>query len=330
MEALTLQDIKATLDPNGMLAKIVDTMSTSGDLSEDGIWKPTNAFGRNVTSRTLTTPRGELRRANRGVAPGKGSMGQVEDYVGYIEAVSLVDDKVLRSLGNAEKQKLRLEFDSQYAVGLAIQGRQLTIYGDRGASGEEFNGMAAKRSKLDGKFTLDCANPGQTKFTSLYVVAWDGDRGCHFLYPKETKAGISTEDFGKSPMLDPDDVSRTRLLPMWLTWFYYDLGFVVKDDRNLIRLANIDPDELSAAYANKIMRNLNKALRTLSITPDSGKVRIYGNTDMLTFFDNMDTVLPNFQMNSVQIEKKTFTQAYHGVPLRTCDEITSGEVEVEV
>lgn len=326
MEALTLMDLKATLDPKGMPAKIVDSMATSGALTEDGLWKPTNAFGRNVTARTLSEPEGELRRANKGISPGKGSIGQVEDYVGYLEAMSLVDDKVIRSVKSGNKQATRLTYDALFAKGLAKQGRNLTLYGDRAVNGEAFNGMAAKRAAFDNLYTIDCSNSGQTKRTSIYVVAWDGDAGCHYLYPEETKAGITTEDFGKQIIADPD--GGNRFLPSWITWFYYDLGFVVKDDRALIRLCNIDPDCVTEEYLTSLSMKLNQALRTVANTVDQSKVKMYMNQDCELLFDTMELTLKNFNINRDSLEKGGFVTHYHGVQMRRCDEIISAEAAV--
>jgi len=333
-KALTLADIKATLTPDGLPAQIIDTMATSGSLTEDGLWKPTNAFGRNVTARTLSVPDGEFRRANKGITPGKGSIGQIEDYVGYIEAMSFVDDKVIRSVKKGNKAQARATYDKLFSSGLASQGRQFTIYGSREADPEAFNGMAAKRNKIDNIYTIDCTpSTGFTvdgKRTSIFLVAWDGDRGCHYLYPEETAAGITTEDFGKQIIPDPnnDPAGPQRYLPAWITWFYYDLGFTVKDDRALIRLCNIDLENKSSDYMKEVLAKLNQAARTLSFDPGSGKVKAYCNMDMEVFLDNMVLNLANFEMTQMTIEGKTFTSSIVRIPLRRCDEISSAEVAV--
>ena len=326
MEALTLQDIKSGLDPKGLVAKVVDVMSTSGHLTEDGIWVPTNAFGKNVTAQSIDEPEGEFRRANRGVSPGKGGLSQVEDFVGYLEAMSLVDDKTIRSVGKGQKQAARLQFDSLFSKGLAKQGRRYSIYGDREANAEEFNGMATKRNAI-GTYTLDAASTGDpADRTSLYVMAWNSESGCSYLYPEETQAGIMTEDFGKQIITDPND--STRFLPAWITWFYHDLGFMVKDNRSLVRIANVDPTDTSETYYKQIMGLMNMALRIMNFTPDMGNVRIYGNLDALAMFDNMRHTVSQFNINEVTYEGKMFIDAYHGAPIRRCDEILSDEEKV--
>jgi hypothetical protein len=325
MEQLTLQDIRQGLDPDGLVAKVVDVMSTSGHLTEDAVWAPTNAFGKNVTAKTAFEPEGDFRRANRGVAPGKGGLSQDEDFVGYLEAMSLVDDKVIRSVGKGQKQAARMQYDALFAKGLAKQGRRYTLYGDRTTDPDQFNGMSAKRDAI-GDYCFDAAPAAPSgNRTSFYITAWNTDSGCSMLYPNETQAGIQTEDFGKQIITDPND--SARFLPAWITWFYHDLGFMVKDDRALIRIANVEADSSvwDVTYMKKIMSLVNEALRSMNFSVDDGNIRLYSNKDGLLLFDNMVHELSSFHLTDVVLENKTFLNSYRGLPLRECNEILSDE-----
>ena len=327
MEKLTLADIKMGLDPMGLVAQVIDVLSTSGSLTEDGIWVPTNAIGVNLTPRTAFEPSGEFRRPNRGVRASKGGLTNIEDYVAYLEDMSLVDDAVIQKVKKGQKQAARLQYDSLFTTGMAKRARTLTIYGDRSADVDSFNGWDTKRSVIDNVLTLDAASAGDPATrTSIYVVAWNSKMGCSYLYPQETAAGLRSKDFGLQMITDPND--STRILPMWMTWFYQDLGFVVKDDRALIRIANVDPTDVTEAYYKKILGLLNQALRKINFSPDTGNIRIYGNQSALLMFDNMEHTLANFNLDPITLKEKTFIQSYRGVPLRECEEITSAEVKV--
>lgn len=332
MEKLTLQDIRMGLGPDGKsVAKVIDVMSTSGHLTEDGLWLPTNSFGKNVTPRVAAEPQGEFRRQNRGVAPAKGGLEQIEDYVGYIETMSMVDDKVIRTVGENMKQQVRLQHDSLFAGGLAKQSRNYTINGDKSADPDAFNGWKVRRNALGTEYVIDCADGALTgtKRTSMYLVRWNTEVGCSYLYPQETKVGLQMEDFGRQVIQDPVNTDKVRFLPMWITWFYFDLGFAVKDDKALIRLANIDVERTAdVAYMQLIMDKINLAMRVTNFSGNAGELKAYGNLDMLGFMDNMRHRLTNFQLTEMNVEGKYFADSYRGMPIRRCDEITSAELAV--
>lgn len=328
MQTGTLLDIRNQLDSNGLPAMIIEQMSTSGHLTMDALWKESNAFGKHTTPRRAALPTGEFRRVNRGVAPSKGAIRPGVDYVGYIESVSMIDDRTIRGAAKGSKQQLRADYDAAHGIGLAKTGRMFSIYGDRAADPDSYDGMATKRKDL-GAYCLDAAPavPG-SKLTSLYFTLWDEKMGCHNIYPKDSQAGIETEDFGKQVITDPLNIDTTRFLPMWLTWFYYDLGFVVADERGLVRIANIDLEDETEAYYQHVFKQMSIALRIMSTSPDSGKIMIYGNNEAMAFLDQMETALPNVQWRPVEHRSLQYMQSFRGAPLRLCEEITSGEALV--
>ena len=328
MQTGTLMDIRNQLDSQGLPARVIEVMNTSGHLTADAIWKESNSFGKHTTPRRSSLPTGEFRRVNRGVAPSKGSIRPEVDYVGYIESVSMIDDRTIRGAAKGSKQQLRADYDAAHGLGLAKTGRMYSIYGDRQDDPDAYNGMATKRATL-GEHCIDCApdSPGEN-LTSLYFCLWDEGLGCHNIYPKDSAVGIETEDFGKQVIQDPWNTDVVRFLPMWMTWFYYDLGFVVADDRGLIRLANIDTDQEDAAYFQSVFNKMQLALRLMTTSPDSGKVMIYGNNKMMSFLDNMETALQTVQWRPVEHRDLKYMQSFRGAPLRICEEILDNEEQV--
>jgi len=324
-EALSLLDMSALIGPNNqLLGNVMEKLATSGDFTEDGIWVPSNAFGKHVSAERKSLPTGEDRMANRGVSAAKGVIGQNEDYIGFFESPSVVDDFVLRRTPPGQKQQARAQYDLAHGLGLGITQRQYSFYGDQLVNPNQPMGLSTRRGSL-GDYCLDAGMSG-TKNTSLYMVAWDMHQGVHNIYPDGEDMGINMQDMDINVVIDPVFTDKVRWLPYWITWFYLDFGIVVLDDRALIRIANIDPETTTKADYEAVFSLMNQAFRKFRVPKE--QIRIYGNTDGLAFLDNMSIYIQNMNINPVEIQSRTYYSAWNSVPLRLCEEIKSNEATV--
>ena len=327
MDALTLLDMSAIIGPdNKLLSNVVEVLATSGQFSEDGIWIASNAFGKHVTAQRKTLPTGEDRMANRGVAAAKGVIGQNEDFIGFFESPSVVDDFVLRRTPAGQKQEARGKYDIAHALGLGQTQRTYSFYGSQAVNPNQPNGFATRRGTVDSIYTLDAGHTIIAKRTSLYMVGWDTLQGVHHIFPDGEDMGINMQDMDVNVVVDPVNTDKVRWLPYWISWFYLDFGVVVLEDRALIRICNIAPESITAADYEAVFALMNKAFRTMRLDPS--KIRIYGNTDGLAFLDNMSIYVANMNIRPTEIEGKTFYSSWNGVPLRLCEEILSNEADV--
>lgn len=324
--ALSLLDIGALIGPKGdFMRDVVDTLATSSHFSEDGIWVESNAFGKHVTPRWNSEISGEDRIANRGIPASKGSIGHVEDTIAFLESASIVDDFVIRHVPEGNKQFARSEYDVAHARGLGKTNRTYSFYGNNLVNSNQPNGLSTRRDTIGAQGVLNGAMSG-TKNTSLYIVGWDAKMGVHHIYPTGSNVGISMTDMGQQVLIDPDNVDVNRLLPLWVSWFYMDFGIVVRDEKSLVRICNIDPDSTTDADYELVYSLLNNAMRTMNLPKE--QLRIYGNDDGLSFIDNMNLRISNMNLKPVEIQGKTFWESFNGAPLRNCDEITSAEATV--
>ncbi len=324
--ALSLLDIGQLIGPKGeFMRDVVDTLATSSHFSEDGVWTESNAFGKHVTPRWNTEVSGEDRIANRGIPAAKGSIGHVEDTIAFIESASIVDDFVIRHVPEGNKQFARSEYDVAHARGLGKTMRTYSFYGDNGANQNQPNGLSTRRATLATNYVFNAAGGG-SRNTSLYLVGWDTKLGVHHIYPTGSQVGISMTDMGQQVLIDPDNVDVNRLLPLWISWFYMDFGLVVRDEKSLVRICNIDPDSVTDADYELVYSQLNSAMRQMNLPKE--QIRIYGNDDGLNYIDNMNLRIANMNIKPVEIQGKTFWDSFNGAPMRNCDEITSAEAVV--
>jgi hypothetical protein len=324
--SLNLQDLSAVIGPdNKLLSNVVEVLATSGHFTEDGIWVASNDFGKHVSAQRKTLPSGEERQANRGVPAAKGVIGQNEDYIGFFESPSVVDDFVLRRANAASKQEFRSKYDIAHGLGLGITQRTKSFYGNKLTNINDPQGFASRRSTIDGIYTLNNAKSA-AKNTSLYLVGWDINQGVHHIYPDGEPAGINMQDMGINVVIDPVNVDVVRWIPYWITWFYLDFGIVILEDRAMIRICNIDPDSVTAADYQLTYKLLNQALRLMRLPPE--KIRIYGSNAGLTYLDNMSIYIPTVNTSPTQIEDRTYYKTFNGIPLRLCEEILNTETVV--
>lgn len=325
-DALTLADVGQLMLPNGSIElDIVDTLRTSGAFNEDGIWKAANAVNRHITPQIIQYPHNaEPRRSNRGVRVGKGKMGQIQDNISFNEVISVVDDNIIKQTPMGNRQAVRQAYDMAFIKGLAQQFRTACFYGDSSSTPEQPDGFATKRKSI-GPQCLNSAGGG-TKNTSFYLVGWDKTGGVFHIYPEGTPFGIRTKDMGKHILNDPNNTDTERLIPMWVTWFYLDYGLTVSNDRSLFRIANVNPEDTTETYAQKVFNLLNDAIRLLQVPRDS--VRLYGSSAGLSFLDKMQTRLKNMQIFSKEVQRNVTWDFFSGIPLRLNEEISDSEAVV--
>jgi hypothetical protein len=311
---------------NQLLSNVVEKLATSSEFTEDGLWVASNNFGKHVSADRRSLPTGETRMANRGVAAAKGVIGQNEDNIAFFESPSVVDDFVLRRTPSGQKQQARSMYDIAHGIGLGITQRQYSVYGDNAIDWNQPKGFAARRAVI-GPYCFDSmATAGGTKRTSLYMVGWDVYQGVHHIFPDGEDMGINMQDMDINVVIDPVFTDRVRWIPYWITWFYLDFGLVVLEDRALIRIANINPDSVTASDYKIVYMLLSESFRLMRV-PKS-QIRIYGNVDGLSFLDNMSVMIDQMQIKPVEIEGKTYYDSWNGVPLRLLEEISSSEEAV--
>jgi hypothetical protein len=324
--ALSLLDIGQLIGPKGdFMRDVVDTLRTSSEFSEDGIWVESNAFGKHVTPRWNSEISGEDRIANRGIPASKGSIGAIEDTIAFIESASIVDDFVIRHVPEGNKQFARSEYDVAHTRGLGKTQRTYSFYGDNGINQNQPDGLATRRPTLATNYVYNGAMSG-AKNTSLYIVGWDAKYGVHHIYPTGSQIGISMTDMGQQVIIDPDNVDVNRWLPLWVSWFYMDFGLVVRNEKALARVCNIDPDSVTDADYEKVYSLINSAMRSMDLPRN--QLRIYGNADGLAFMDNMALRIPTMNIDKIEIEGDTFYSSFSGTPMRECNEVSSAEAAV--
>ena len=259
---LTLTDWAKRNDPKGKTPMIVEILSQSNMALEDMPFKEGNLpTGEQVTIRT-GLPASYYRQINQGVPSSKSTTVQVVENAAMLEARSEVDVKVAKLNGN--QQTFRLSESKAFVESMGQTQATTLMYGTA-ANPEEYVGFMPRYSDTtaaNGENILLAGGAGSDN-TSILLVGWGSDT-VFGVYPKGSKAGLDHQDLGEIDAFDANN-NRFRAYADLYTW---DNGLVIKDWRNVVRIANIDVSDLVAATGTQLPSAATAIIKLMSRAQD--------------------------------------------------------------
>jgi hypothetical protein len=243
----TLLDLAKVLDPDGVVADIVEIMNETNEVLQDMTYVEGNLLTghRSVIRTGLPTP--TWRKLYGGVQPTKATSVQVTDTCGMLEDYGQVD-KALADL-NGNTMAFRASEDRAHLEGMAQKVASTLFYGNETTTPETFTGLAPRFSSVStgtsesADNVIDALGSGSDN-SSIWLVVW-GPRTVHGIIPKGSKAGIQARDLGEQ-MIQNSDGSKYQA---YVTHYRQDVGLTVRDWRFVARVCNIDISDL-ATLAN--------------------------------------------------------------------------------
>ena len=251
--ALTFNDLKKRLNPDGTMAQIIDIVRQSDPIMEHIRWIQGNLPTGNQTTQRTSVPRAELRRINRGVGNVKSTTRQVTDTCAMLEAHSQIDVELMNL--QPDPAAFRASEDAAIVEGMTQQVADMIFYGDSDANPDEFNGFASRYNAYGGKkndYSYQVVNAGGTtenKQASAWLVCF-GDQAAMGVYPKYGTAGLKQQDMGEDWCTDESGKKFRGVT----TLFNWKAGLAIRDPRMVAAVRNIDMEQLkleSATAAQK-------------------------------------------------------------------------------
>lgn len=271
-------------------------------------------------------------RLYKGVPQSKSTVQQVDDATGFLEAMSSVDQRLLKIA--PDPARARLTESGPFIEKMNQDMAQAIFYSDINTTPEQFTGLAPRYNAIGGPGSgtqvIDGGGTG-TDNTSIWFVTW-GDHATSLLYPQGTKAGIDMEDKGEQRVLDPqgNPYFVKEALYTWHT------GLTVKDWRYNARIANIDMSDALAGSVDlwALLRKAYYRLQSRRRNAISSRIAIYMNRDLLEILDaqSSDRALLAANQNYANLThaavegKEVLT--YRGFPIRETDALLSTEARV--
>ena len=147
------------------------------------------------------------------------------------------------------------------------------------------------------------------------------------------------KDMGEWPVQD----SQGNTYQAYRDHFKWEIGYVLRDWRYVVRIANVDVTQLSGVAAANMINLIVRGLYRLPTAPSSattiqtsdspavranmGRTVIYCNRIIRTYLDLQAMNKTNVLLALKEFNGDTVT-TFRGIPVRTCDAILSNEATV--
>lgn len=320
----TLADVAKRLDPDGNIDTIVELLNETNEILDDMTFMEGNLpTGHKSTIRTgIPTP--TWRKLYGGVQPTKSETAQVTDNCGMLEAYAEVD-KALADL-NGNTMQFRLSEDSAHIEGMSQEMADSLFYASEATEPEAFTGLAPRFNSLSAENADNIIDAGGTGSdnTSIWLTVW-GPRTVFGIYPKGSKAGLSSTDKGQVTIEDVDGAGGR--MEAYRTHYRWDMGVCLKDWRYVVRVANVDVSDLNT-LAN------TKNLITWMVQA-SERIRNFGIGRPVWYVNR--TIREKLRLGIIEKISSNLTwetvagkrvMMFDGIPVRRCDALLNSEAQI--
>lgn len=237
---LTLAEL-AKRTNNKEVLDIATTLSKLHPVIADAAWLEANTLTGHIHNRDEALPSGTWRDVNEGVDAEAGQTQQITEPIGYLEGRSEIDELLVKLA--PEPKQFRYNEDLLHLEGIGQTIETAFWYGDNVTYPKRIQGICTRYNTLsptpDNVYDAGSA----ANCTSVYIIKW-GQNAVHMIYPANSKTlGIERNDKGLELIVS----TGTKKLYKWVTQFVFNLGIVVRDDRCVQRLANINGASGAAA-----------------------------------------------------------------------------------
>lgn len=313
----TLADIMKRQKPDGSIeTQIVELLSQQRGILADAVWKQGLLETGDRITRRLTAPEPELRRLNSGVSRSKTLTDQVDESVGLMEMLSVVDVKVAKMSGNPGAY--RMTEDVGLRTGFNNKFERLMWYGNPDTTPDEWLGFSRRFLLTTGAFGGQMVASGISASgndqTDFWFIDWGLDT-VHCIYPKNSDAGFHSEDLGVELTTD----AAGKEFRAYRTMFDWECGLAVRDPRHVVRVYNIDTSAISAT-GYLLIQGLVKGFHQLE---RSGRTVGYSNRKTAGYLHLQS--IANAANGTLTVADPTGMPVVMvcGVPLRISDAITN-------
>lgn len=314
MANLTLLELAKRLDPDGSLAAIANVLTKDNPILQDAPWDRANDIFSHKVTRVAALPSGSWRKLNEGYSTVKALTVEAVDTIGFMGAYSEVDKALVEAAPNPKQ--FRMGEAELILEGLSQTLATAVFYGNGATTPESMTGVAPRLPSLDTDGQV-LNEGGSTNLTSVYIVQW-GVGKVWMVYPRnmEKTAGITHRDLGEVTLED----ASGNYYQGYRDLFEVRCGLVVRDERCLARIANVD--SAGGTYA----LDEDNLITILNRMPMSGAgATIYMNKTIKTQMEIIAKDKTNTSWTAMQgIEGKSFL-SFRGIPVKACDAILNSE-----
>lgn len=329
---LNLMDQAKRTDPDGTTADIVEMLMQKNDALDHMVWVEANDKTQHRTTARVGLPTPTWRKLNYGVPRGKSVTAQVDDGIGMLEIFARTDADLVDLA--KDPGKFRFSEEKPFMESMAQTMAATQFYGDTDLNPERFMGLTPRFNDL----TASTANSANVVHVgthsgldsmSVWLVTW-GEDAVHGIFPEGGKAGLRTEDLGRSKELD----TNSNEYMAYTTHYKWDAGLSVRDWRQVVRV-QFDASVLEAGGldADLMMSGMIDAYHQVEdVRPNTA---IYARREFLAWFTKAAAGISGGSGDALATVRTTPgtaegtpRQTFYGVPIYRMDQLTLTEAEV--
>jgi len=323
----TLADYLKSLDPDGNIAPVIEILNETNELLDDITFMEGNlpTGHRSVIRTGLPAP--TWRKLYGGVQPTKGTVTQVTDNTGNLEAYAEVD-KDLADL-SSNTAAFRMQQASAHLEGMSQTLVDTIFYGDEAVYPERFTGLAPRfndPSAENGENMIDAGGSGSDN-ASIWLVGW-GPMSCFMFHPKGSQAGLQRTDKGQVTIEDVD--GNGGRMEAYREHFKQQAGLCLPDWRYVVRIANVDKSALTkdASAGADILDLMTQAIELLPSNLANVRPVFYVPQKIRSVMRRQivnKVAASTLQMGEVAGKKVVMFDDY---PVRRCDALAGDEAAI--
>lgn len=247
----TLGSILKDYDPQGKLHHVIDVFSDKRPLVEEGHWEMANEVTSHEMMRLVSKPAGAFTRINQGYAKEAVVTVPVKEQLAMIGSRFELDKRLADIQANpgkwrADRAKLHIRgmmetFNSKFYLGNAAVDEK------------EATGLANRYNSLS--FSNVKGLSGSANLYPVWILEWGVD-GVQLLYPKGGEKTFEEED---RKLVDLTDENGNPY-PGYRSYFKFNYGIGIADDRCVQRLANVDVTAIkgAATFEEALIERINE------------------------------------------------------------------------
>ena len=315
-QQLTLVELAKRTNNNDIVT-VAEVLSEKNEILKDAPWVEANQITSHRITRRVSEPSGTWRKINGGVPAEASQTVQIEENIGMLETYSKVDAELVKLA--PDPRKFRTTEDMAFVSGLSKTFATALIYANSSVNPEQFDGLAIRYNSFSDPQVIDGGLHSSSNTTSLWIVRWSTTDGAHLIYPRGSRTmGIAVRDLGEDTVSD----GAGGEYQAFRTHFKLHVGLVVRDDRSIVRICNIDPT-VGQTYS----LDPNDIVTGLNLLPDRNGAVIYVNTSLKTQLDILALDKSNGFYTMPDIFGRPVTY-FQDVPVRKVERILDTETSV--
>ena len=231
---------------------------------EDMPMKEASEIGGHEFVFRTSIPAGSWRQYNMGVPYSKSTTAKSRVGLGALEDYSQIDRMLAEDSGDLDE--FRQNEDVAFLEGMGQTIEQTVWYGNTTVTPAEFMGLSPFYNTVSTATAQNAANVidgGGTggSNASIWLACW-GLRTVFGLYPRGSKAGLSSEDKGDTV---PGFDALGNRFEAYTTWFRQQMGICPQDWRFAARICNIDVTTAGLAGPNAL--DIFATMREMMLLP---------------------------------------------------------------